>query len=345
MNLSSSISVNSNYTRSINIERDVDSVSVIESYIPTSRALSTIKKIQNTFNEQDMPRAWGLIGPYGSGKSSFAVFLSHLFAKQELPSSQTALKVLSNSDEQLQKAFKKYNEGLGHCNVLITGSPEPLSQKVLTSLVNAVEDYWPKNQKNPDSIKKLKTLSEKKSISISDIINSIKTLQSSIAMIKGKGLVIIIDELGKFLEYEARHQEINDIYLLQALAELAYVNHAAQLSLIVLQHQSFEQYAKGLDETAKNEWIKIQGRFETIPFLESSEQTLQVVSNAIEHHKSLDYKKITPNLKKIVRTLYKSKALPSTLDQKSAEDLFKECYPLHPISALLLPLLCQKIFI
>jgi len=343
MSLSNSISVNSNYTRSINLERDADSLAVIESYIPTSRAISTLHKIQNTFSSQDMPRAWGLIGPYGSGKSSFAIFLSHLFANQELLSSQTALKVIAKSDNKLLKAFTKYNKGLGHCNVLITGSPEPLSQKLVATLVKAAEDYWPKNKNHPKSIKVLKTLSKKKNISISDVIDSIKALQASIEKIEGKGIIIIVDELGKFLEYEARHPETNDIYLLQTLAELAYVNHEAQLSLIVLQHQSFEQYAKGLSETAKNEWIKIQGRFETIPFLESSEQTLKVVSSAIEHNKSLDYNKITPKLKKIVKSLYETKALPSTLAQKDAENLFKECYPLHPISALLLPLLCQKI--
>ena len=39
------ISVNTNYTRSINIERDSNSPSVISSYIPTNRTLSTLKQI------------------------------------------------------------------------------------------------------------------------------------------------------------------------------------------------------------------------------------------------------------------------------------------------------------
>jgi hypothetical protein len=39
MSLDNRVSVNTHYTRSINLERDVDSVAVMSAYIPTSRAL------------------------------------------------------------------------------------------------------------------------------------------------------------------------------------------------------------------------------------------------------------------------------------------------------------------
>lgn len=343
MNLSKIVKINSNYTRSINIERDADSLSIIESYIPTSRAIATLDKIQETFCAKDLPRAWGLIGPYGSGKSSFAIFLAHLLSNQESAPTIAALAVLENNNKQLYKSYVNKSDGLGHCVVLITGSPEPLSKRLVHSLFQAVKSYWPQGSNLPKVLEDLESLTQKKQITNTEIIESIKSLQKVLVAIGSKGLVVIIDELGKFLEYEARHPDTNDIYLLQSLAELAYIHHDAQLSLVVLQHQSFEQYANGLGENAKNEWIKIQGRFETIPFLESAEQTLRVVSSAIQHDKSLNYKKITPDVKKIINILYEVKALPKSLSKKNAESLFQNCYPLHPISALLLPLLCQKV--
>ncbi len=158
------------------------------------------------------------------------------------------------------------------------------------------------------------------------------------------GLLIVIDELGKFLEYEARHHGVNDIFLLQSLAEHALAPHEAKLAMVVMLHQAFEQYARGLGETLKNEWSKVQGRFENIPFLESSEQTLRVVAAAIEHDFSrAESNRIKKEAKQLAKYFSEAKALPGVMGIQVASELFEACYPLHPISALILPLLCQKI--
>ena len=77
------IQLDTHYSRSINLERDADSRDILNAYIPTTRAIQTLDKIAETFNNKSAPRAWSLVGPYGSGKSSFAVFLSHLLEDQE----------------------------------------------------------------------------------------------------------------------------------------------------------------------------------------------------------------------------------------------------------------------
>ena len=69
----------------------------------------------------------------------------------------------------------------------------------------------------------------------------------------------------------------------KSLAEHACKGSKVNLYLFVMLHQSFEQYAKGLGENLKNEWSKVQGRFEEVPFLESAEQVLRVVSAAFEY--------------------------------------------------------------
>ncbi len=118
-------------------------------------------------------------------------------------------------------------------------------------------------------------------------------------------------ELGKFLEYEARHYGANDIFLLQALAEHALAYHDVKLSLVVMLHQAFEQYARGLGESLKYEWAKVQGRFENIPFLESAEQTLRIVAAAIEPEFSkTETDKIQRSAKQMAKSLHKAKAIP-----------------------------------
>ena len=77
MSIENKISVNTHYTRSTNLKRDSKSEVVTRSYIPTSRALRTLDQMVDALSKDEAPRAWSLVGPYGSGKSTFAVFAVH----------------------------------------------------------------------------------------------------------------------------------------------------------------------------------------------------------------------------------------------------------------------------
>ena len=346
MTISEKVRLNTYYTRSVNLERDANSAAVVEAYIPTSRALKTLDRMADTLPATAMPRAWALVGPYGSGKSSFAIFLSHLLGNPEAAATVAAQRILRQTSKGLVTRFADATrETQGHCCVLLTGSPEPLARRLTSALAEAAEQYWARRPgRSPAIVKKLAAATERSELSTSEILKLVGALQDAIAKAGGSGLLIVIDELGKFLEFEARHYGANDIFLLQALAEHAYAGHDANLSLVVLLHQAFEQYAKGLGESLKNEWAKVQGRFENIPFLESTEQVLRVVARAFEQElTAAEREKLSKLTTKIAGTLTKVGALPSALDASAAADLFTQCYPLHPISALLLPTLCQKV--
>ena len=346
MNISDKVCLNTYYTRSVNLERDADTEDVVEAYIPTSRALKTLDRMADTLPATAIPRAWALVGPYGSGKSSFAIFLSHLLGDPEASATEAAQCILRLSSKSLASRFTSATQGTqGHCSVLLTGSPEPLARRLTSALAEAAEQYWAcRRGRSPAIVKKLATAAECTELNTSDLLKLVSALQDAVAKSGGSGLLIVIDELGKFLEFEARHYGANDIFLLQALAEHAYAGHDANLSLVVLLHQAFEQYAKGLGESLKNEWAKVQGRFENIPFLESTEQVLRVVAKAFEHElTAAEKEKVTKLAMKIAGTLAKVGALPSALGESDAAKLFTQCYPLHPVSALLLPTLCQKV--
>jgi len=346
MSLTDKVRVNTHYTRSINLERDADSLEVVKAYIPTTRSLQTLIKISHSLVEDKAPRAWSLVGPFGSGKSSFANFLSHLLANSDQEASIAAEKSLLESNKSLGQNFKKIKkDNFGHCCILLTGSPEPLSNALVKAIASSAEQYFANlGKKNLKIIGELKALAEKKEVSTNDVITVVKKLQKTIAKTFGNGILIVIDELGKFLEYEARHSGANEIYLLQALAEHAFSPHDAKLSIVVLLHQSFEQYAKGLGDSFKNEWAKVQGRYENISFLESQEQVLRIVGSAFKQSfTTKEQGEVAKKVAAIVNTIEKEKALPGSMNNESAMQVFTQCYPLHPISALILPVLCQKI--
>ena len=130
---------------------------------------------------------------------------------------------------------------------------------------------------------------------------------------------------------------------LQRLANNAAGKGDLKILVFALLHQSFEQYAKGLGESLKQEWSKIQGRFEEIPFLENEEQTLRVVGAAIRNEMSQSQAtEIYSKIAEISKTLKSLGALPVAMDEDGACKLFSDCYPLHPVTALILPSLCQK---
>ncbi len=341
MSLHDLVSVNTHYTRSVNLERDSGSADVVNAYIPTSRALRTFSRITEAFNAQLTPRAWSLIGPYGSGKSSFSVFLSQLLSSPETEGAIAAKKVLKNTDPILAKKFIKATKNSdGYLKVLITGAPESMSKRIIKGLAETAQEYLGAKLA---IVKKLNDALNNE-LSTTEIISLFDRLQQTLLKKNCKGILLVIDELGKFLEYEARHYGANDIYLLQALAEHACKGSEANLFLFVLLHQSFEQYAKGLGENLRNEWSKVQGRFEDVPFLESAEQVLRVVSAAFEYKLTKKQaKEIADKSTKVVDVLIEQQAIPNTLNQKEAVELYSSCYPLHPVSAVLLPLLCQKV--
>ncbi len=336
------IQLDTHYTRSINLERDADSSEVLNAYIPTSRALLTLNQITDTFSDKACPRAWSLVGPYGSGKSSFAAFLGHLLEQKEHKNNATAIDILQKYNPTLADKINAHNNDNGYCIVVLTGSPASLSKRFVDALYQSAQRYFDKKPK-PLILDELAQATESV-LTTTEIINLLKKLKLAVSEISGKGVLIVIDELGKFLEYEARHQGDNDIFLLQELAEAAFHGGDVNILLVVLMHQAFEQYSKGLGEDLKNEWVKVQGRFETVPFLESAEQTLRVMAAAFKHQLTEQQTKdINGYVNTIVNVLDKQSALFPGLNVIPAIEILSQCYPLHPIAALILPTLCQKV--
>lgn len=346
MSIKNKVQINTHYTRSINLERDADSLDVVKAYIPTSCALKLFNRFSEGFNEKQAPRAWSLIGPYGSGKSSASAFLSQLVSPSNLATTSAAIKNLSTSSPDLAKSFQReISKSNGYLKILITGSPEPMGKKLVQGLYEAAVRFFSLfNGRNPNILNELEVLSQSDTVTTTEIIEHISRLQKALITKECKGMYIVIDELGKFLEFEARHYGANDIYMLQAIAEHACKGDKCNLFLFVLLHQSFEQYAKGLGENLKNEWSKVQGRFEEVPFIESAEQILKIVSAAFSYSMTREeLQSIRASIKEIVTVLQNNDALPNVVDSKSIIDLMSHCYPLHPISAILLPTLCQKV--
>ena len=130
MLISELFQIKNRYLRSAHLERDFEDVSAINSYVLTEQARSNLERLSAGLLPTSSQRAWRITGDYGSGKSSFALALAHLFAGRE-----------ANLPLKFKKAIDFKKAGVAQPSflpVLVTGSREPLTTAILRSLSDAL---------------------------------------------------------------------------------------------------------------------------------------------------------------------------------------------------------------
>ncbi|MEL7314606.1 MAG: hypothetical protein AAFN08_06605 [Cyanobacteria bacterium J06559_3] len=338
--LSELLSVNRRYARSVNIERDFDVPDAVEGYVLTERAVDALRRIVASMFGRKRTTAWTLTGVYGTGKSAFAHFLTSLLGSAHSPARQIALDIAQQSlhPESLEyEALKKKLPEQGLFRAVATAQREPLKATLVRALNNASDRYW-KRGREPEVSKKLTDWATEiefgsPQFSDRDVLQTIQQLAETV----DTDIVLIVDELGKSLEYATQNQATADLYLLQQLAELSR-KKGTRFYIFGLLHQAFEDYGQRLASLEKNEWAKIQGRFEDIPFTESSQQMLRLMGQAINRTQA---ETLTFPVHK--RTEHWCEALQESGNLTVlSPKLLETTYPLHPITALVLPELCIR---
>ena len=149
------------------------------------------------------------------------------------------------------------------------------------------------------------------------------------------GLILFIDEMGKFLEAAARDR--SDIYVLQQLAEAASRSNGRLLIVGVL-HQAFEEYAHRLSREMRDEWAKIQGRFIDLVVDTAGEEQIDLISRAIEsdHHPN------EPGESASTVAVIARRERPSEAERFAS--MLEACWPLHPVVACLLGPISRRRF-
>jgi hypothetical protein len=95
------------------------------------------------------------------------------------------------------------------------------------------------------------------------------------------GVLLVIDELGKLLEYAAQRPDTEDIFLLQRLAERASRSDDLPFLVLGLLHHGFHAYAERLPSSVRYEWEKVAGRFDELVFDQPLVHTAALVSGAL----------------------------------------------------------------
>ena len=334
--LSTHFHITERFHRSVHLERDFYTENALDGYVVTVKARETLTRLISAQEIETTSKAWSLTGPYGSGKSSFALFAAKLFGATDLATTQHALNLLKRGDTALYERFRSINgngksSSSGFCSVLISGERSSLPIALLQGLEYGLQNFGiPYSNSLRQKIRKvLKTAANNTPPQATEITNLFESATRSIEKNGGQGLLLVIDELGKFLEYAAQHPARGDVFVLQTLAEFATRSDNTPLFLLTILHQAFEQYANKIAKSQREEWAKIQGRFEDIAFVEPTEEVLRLVGTAIKKRSKIHYKN---NLHTAIGLGLK----PRQLDEKEFIQLLENCLPLHPTVALII---------
>ena len=298
--LSDLFHVKGRFQRSVHLERDFYTENALDGYILTVTAREMLSRVVATLEDQATSKAWSLTGPYGSGKSAFALFSAKLLGDRDASTTQQALALLKRGDTPLYERFISTNGNgqfpSGFCHVLISGERAPLPTTLLHGLARGLKNFGipPSSSLQRKIRKHLKTEANGTPLQASEITALFESATRTIKRNGGHGLLLVIDELGKFLEYAAQHPAQGDVFVLQTLAEFATRSDQTPLILLTILHQAFEQYANKLAKSQQEEWAKIQGRFEDVAFVEPTEQVLRLVGSAIEKTSETKKRNLSP---------------------------------------------------
>lgn len=83
--ISNYLDVTRRFRRSVNLDKDFRGAQQNGDYIVTPTSLEALHRLTEGLAEGSPSRAWTITGPYGVGKSAFAVFLTRLLCSIDEP--------------------------------------------------------------------------------------------------------------------------------------------------------------------------------------------------------------------------------------------------------------------
>lgn len=312
------ININQRYKSSTRIDSElIDYKSFIDEFILHGTAVNILDTLSRDFAGSEQ-RAYTLTGPYGSGKSTIALYLSSLLSSNKQERSY-ATKKLDKANGLLDGFTSRFNVKKGWKVVKHVCGLEAPANSILASLYSAYDIEF--------EVDEVKTFNDEQCL---------KEIKLTLAEeSKADGVLFLLDEMGKALDFQSRANK--DLHLFQALADIAQ-QAKTSVVLIGFLHQSFSDYAKNKDVKAQKEWAKVQGRYRDLNFNPSIDESLVLVGDSISKTTQIS-KELKAKHKKLVKQVSQS----FEKQERNYEALLNTL-PLDPLVSLLLGPISRRRF-
>ena len=311
--LADCIHVERRYRRSVNILRDFPDPHALDGYRLTPGVRQILERLSLGLAAESTHRAWRITGPYGVGKSAFGLFLARLL-KQD-PQALSLVAGAANNSTPIALPTRT--------PVIVAAQRAPLEPSIVRALLDQVpslpHDLYADLQAALPGGETQRLLSL-----LARVGRHVRAAGTS------EGLLLILDEAGKFLEYAALHPRDADPFTLQGLAEQAGGTAHPELAVVLLMHHRFGDYASAFGGRMEAEWSRIGERFEDLPFQDGIGPTVHLIADALTHE---DRCRALLDAPAVDQLLAKAAAVPGLT---ASIAIGSRLFPLHPT---LLPVL------
>lgn len=251
------------YLRSVHLERDFDDAAALQHYIVTPSMVAVFSRILEGLRPASGQRAWRITGDYGTGKSSFALVLAHLLRDPHQRGVEAVYDAVARGNDDIRRALAQTRL----LPLLVTGARERLVPAISGAVIEAIGRLRaPRRRRAAEESLRAQAAQVAESGDVSQLISLLEALGDYSSRLGYPGILLVLDELGKFLEYAALNPDGEDVYVLQRIAEVAARSGDHPLMIVGLLHQGFHAYSEGLPSAARLEWAKVAGRFEEVTF-------------------------------------------------------------------------------
>lgn len=316
MSLTNQVQVVRRFQRSIRIDTDLRDPKALEGFIcPKSSADVLLTMSGHVQKTQQAAFTW--TGPYGSGKSSLVVALSAALNGNAALRDEAATTLGKPIINALWEALPPKTKGWKILPVV--GQRAKPAEVIGAALIASGYIEKGRVRRWTDDV----------------LIETLMEIAQEQPRSHG-GLVVFLDEMGKFLEGAAQDGE--DVYLFQRLAESAARSNG-RLIVIGILHQAFDEYAQRLSRELRDEWTKVQGRFVDLVVSVAGDEQLDLLSRAISSNHSKIKK--PSNLSSEIATIARA-GRPATVNTFALT--LEHCWPLHPVVSCLLGPISRRRF-
>lgn len=314
------LAVTRRYVRSTDLRRDLDDPEALDGYVVTATVREAVLRVVHGLRAESRQRAFRITGPYGVGKSSVGLLLAKLLRGDADAMTVAAAILPAGAEPPRYEPIVLNGRRASFADDLLGALAEAADRLGATTVAETVADIRGADNRAGPALAALEALA--------------LHLQEN----HGRGLLLLVDEMGRYLEFAASNPRLEDPSVFQALAERAGGRGRAPLAVITMLHHRFSDYVAGLGEWIEAEWARTAERYEEISFRESAEQTLFLLSNALEP--------VNPatGVTKAARALFSAAGERGMFHTAQAElrTMAGRLFPLHPATVVALSAVARR---
>ncbi len=266
------IAIGRRYMRAVHILRDLDDPQALKGYVLTPSVRDGIRRVLGGLGKGSSQRAFRVTGPYGSGKSSFGLLLARLFQEgtDGGPATNFAGDLLGG---QQVPAYRP---------IVMVGRRASLAGDLAAAARDFARVEFGENDEL--AVSAARELDRQRGSGGSDVkpvLDVLARCSERLYAESGGGLLLLIDEMGRYVEFAVSNPSREDPSVFQQLAERASGARNNGLAVVGFLHHRFGDYVATLGDWLEGEWRRSSERYEEIAFHESHEQMLYLLSEAL----------------------------------------------------------------